>query len=95
MKMMEIRNEIEEALRGALSTEIVKLSFRKIKTNETRHMRATLCDEYVPKTDNIKEQRKEPSNLITAYDMDVKGWRRFYADRVDEWTVEHKVDEVV
>ena len=46
-------------------------------------MRATLCDEYVPKTDNIKEQRKEPSNLITAYDMDVKGWRRFYADRVD------------
>ena len=95
MKMMEIRNEIEEAVRGALSTEIVKLSFRKIKTNETRHMRATLCDEYVPKTDNIKEQRKAPSNLITANDMDVKGWIRFYADRVDEWTVEHKVDEVV
>ena len=92
---MEIRNEKEESLRSSLSTEIVRLSFRKVKTDEVRHMRATLAAEYVPKTDNIKEQRKEPSNLITAYDMDVKGWRRFYADRVDEWAVEKRVDEVV
>ena len=92
---MENRNEKEESLRSSLSTEIVRLSFRKVKPDEVRHMRATLADEYVPKTDNIKEQRKEPSNLITAYDMDVKGWRRFYADRVDEWAVEKRVDEVV
>ena len=92
---MEIRNEIEEALRGALSTEIVKLSFRKIKTNETRHMRATLCDEYIPKSQNVKSTRKEPDTLVTIWDLDVNGWRRFYADRVDEWTVEHKVDEAV
>jgi hypothetical protein len=92
MALMEIRNEKEESIRSALSTEIVKLSFRKIKTNETRHMRVTLCDEYVPMTDNIKEQRKEPSGLITAWSLDAKEWRRFYADRVDEWEVEKRVD---
>ena len=95
MKMMEIRNEIEEALRGALSTEVVRLSFRKVKTNETRHMRATLADEYIPKSQNVKSTRKEPEGLVTIWDLDVNGWRRFYTDRVDEWTVEHKVDEVV
>ena len=88
---MEIRNEKEEALRASLSTEVVRLSFRKVKTDEIRHMRATLCDEYVPKTENIKEQRKEPPGLITAYDVDVKGWRRFYSDRVDEWVVDTKL----
>ena len=88
---MEIRNEKEEALRASLSTEVVRLSFRKVKTDEIRHMRATLCDEYVPKTENIKEQRKEPPGLITAYDVDVKGWRRFYSDRVDEWAVDTKL----
>ena len=50
-----------------------------------------MCDEYVPKTENIKEQRKEPPGLITAYDVDVKGWRRFYSDRVDEWAVDTKL----
>ena len=89
---MEIRNEKEESIRASLSTEIVKLSFRKIKTNETRDMRATLADEYIPKSQNVKSTRKEPSGLITAWSLDVKGWRRFYADRVDEWTVEKRVD---
>lgn len=89
---MEIRNEKEESLRASLSTEIVRLSFRKVKTDEVRHMRATLCDEYVPKTDNTKEQRKEPAGLLTVYDLDVKGWRRFYADRVIEWEAEHQLD---
>ena len=92
---MEIRNEKEEALRASLSTEIVKLSFRKIKTNETRDMRATLADEYIPKSQNVKSTRKEPEGLVTIWDLDVKGWRRFYADRVDEWAVEKRVDEVV
>ena len=95
MKMMEIRNEKEESIRASLSTEIVKLSFRKIKTNETRVMRATLADEYIPKSQNVKSTRKEPEGLVTIWDLDVNGWRRFYTDRVDEWTVEHKVDEVV
>ena len=35
---MEIRNEKEEALRASLSTEVVRLSFRKVKTDEIRHM---------------------------------------------------------
>ena len=89
---MEIRNEKEEALRASLSTEIVRLSFRKVKTNETRHMRATLADEYIPKSVNVKSTRKEPEGLITVYDLDVNSWRRFYANRVDRWEVEHKVD---
>jgi hypothetical protein len=92
---MEIRNEKEESLRASLSTEIVRLSFRKVKTCETRHMTCTTADEFIPKSQNVKEQRKEPSGLITAWSLDAKGWRRFYADRVDEWTVEHKVDEAV
>ena len=92
MKMMEIRNEKEESIRSALSTEIVKLSFRKVKTDETRHMRATLCDEYIPKSQNVKSTRKEPEGLLTIWDLDVKDWRRFYADRVDEWEVEKRVD---
>ena len=94
-EIMEIRNEKEESLRASLSTEIVKLSFRKIKTNETRHMRATLADEYIPKSQNVKSTRKEPEGLVTIWDLDVNGWRRIYTERVDEWTVEHKVDEVV
>ena len=92
---MEIRNEKEEALRGALSTEVVRLSFRKVKTDETRVMRATLADEYIPKSQNVKSTRKEPGGLVTIWDLDVNGWRRVYADRVDEWTVEHKVNEGV
>ena len=89
---MELRNEKEEKLRSALSTEIINLSFRKVKTNETRHMRATLADEYIPKSVNVKSTRKEPEGLITVYDLDVNSWRRFYANRVDRWEVEHKVD---
>ncbi len=92
---MEIRNEKEERLRAVLSESIVNLSFRKLKTGETRHMTCTLNDEYVPKTDSTKEQRKEPPGLITVYDMDVKGWRRFYADRVIEFEAEKIVDELV
>ena len=89
---MEIREEKEERLRAVLSESIVNLSFRKLKTDEIRHMTCTLNDEYVPKTDNTKEQRKEPPGLITVYDMDVKGWRRFYADRVIDFEAEKIVD---
>ena len=89
---MEIRNEKEERLRAVLSDSIVNLSFRKLKTDEIRHMTCTLNDEYVPKSENTKPERKEPEGLITVYDLDVKGWRRFYADRVIEWEAEHQVD---
>ena len=92
---MELRNEEEEKLRSALSTEIVRLSFRKIKSNETRDMTCTLADEYIPKSVNTKSIRKEPENLITVYDVNINSWRRFYINRVDKWHVEereHKVD---
>ena len=95
MALMEIRNEKEESIRSALSTEVVRLSFRKVKTDETRVMRATLADEYIPKSQNVKSTRKEPEGLVTIWDLDVNGWRRFYTDRVDEWEVEKIVDEVV
>ena len=80
---MEIRNEKEERLRAHLQSEIVNLSFRKMKTDEIRHMRCTLKDEYVPRVDDTKPSRKEPPGLMTVYDMDVKEWRRFYVDRLE------------
>ena len=81
---MEIRNEKEESLRASLSTEIVRLSFRKVKTNETRHMTCTTADEFIPKSQNVKSNRKEPEGLITVYDIEAKDWRRFYMDNLIE-----------
>ena len=92
---MEIRNEKEERLRAHLQSEIVNLSFRKMRTDEIRHMRCTLKDEYVPRVDDTKSSRKEPPGLMTVYDMDVKEWRRFYVDRLESVEGWEPVDNTV
>jgi hypothetical protein len=70
----------------ALSTGVVRLSFKK-KDGETREMLCTLNDDLLPKKEVEAKERKKNPDVLAVWDCEKEGWRSFRIDSIITWDV--------
>jgi len=76
----------KSTIKRALAKGKCQVTFRKID-GDVRNMLATLNEDLIPKKAlPIGEGRPEKVGLVRAYDLELKGWRSFYVDRVRNFT---------
>jgi hypothetical protein len=70
-----------------LKNRIVEVKFRKA-TGESRTLRGTLLEEYLPAKYRNRTEAAEPSkqhdNVVTLWDVDDNDWRSVRTDRITD-----------
>ena len=76
------RDELVNALRSG----IVEVNFTKVN-GEVRTMKSTLKEDLLPQQIDLEESisKKKNDNVIAISEVDLKSWRSFRIDSVNEW----------
>jgi len=76
------RDELVNALRSG----IVEVNFTKVN-GEVRTMKSTLKEDLLPQQIDLEESisKKKNDNVIAIWEVDLKSWRSFRIDSVNEW----------
>jgi WYL_2, Sm-like SH3 beta-barrel fold len=72
----------KETLKSLAKTNIIRVTFTKV-SGETRVMRCTLREEYLPAQEDLENHTtKKNTNALAVWDIDNSGWRSFRVDSV-------------
>jgi len=80
----------KEYMVGSLKMGVRKVKFTKVDGTE-RVMRCTLSQDYLPpRSTKVKadDGRAKDPNIISAWDVEKKAWRSFFAESVSEFDIE-------
>ena len=86
MKTQKSKVNLYDALKALLSTGIVEVNFTK-KDGTERIMSCTTMSDRIPEEKHpIGESvKKENTDILRVYDIDVEGWRSFRVDSVNSF----------
>ena len=75
-----------DELVNALKSGIVEVNFTKVN-GEVRTMKSTLKEDLLPQQIDLEESisKKKNDNVIAIWEVDLKSWRSFRIDSVNEW----------
>jgi hypothetical protein len=81
----------------SLKNDICVVEFTK-QNGETRRMRCTLMDKYLPKENRKDEETKvhmRKGLTVIVWDLDSNGWRSFYPSSITSFNVESTLQQGV
>lgn len=84
--MSEYIDVNRDELLEILKKRIIEVRFEKMN-GEERVMHCTLREDHLPIQTETKKPHKPNLNVVSAYDIDAKGWRSFRVDRVIDWAL--------